>query len=110
MIRCPLSRAALFAAASFAMVLACTGPAAAQVNERVVIRELAPMMFDQNFDKEIDDYADEHDLDPDVVRNVMTRYRMYGMPTQRVEPDPRTQRRNPLDPRMPSQQRAPDDD
>jgi hypothetical protein len=57
-------------AATLALALApwLAAPAAAQMSERAILQALTPMMNDPDFDEKLEDFAEEHDLDPNMLR------------------------------------------
>jgi siroheme synthase (precorrin-2 oxidase/ferrochelatase) len=72
----PSCRAAILAAA--ALSLACASfalswPAAAQMSQRQIMQMLGPMMQDEDFNEELEDFAEEHNLDPNMLRAMMAK-------------------------------------
>jgi hypothetical protein len=61
-----------------AVVLACAGvgvmPAAAQkMSERQIMKILEPMMQSEDFNEQLEDFAEEHDLDPNMLRALVAK-------------------------------------
>ena len=80
MVRVIQSRhAAAVAAAALSLGLASFGlawPAAAQGNgmsQRQIMQMLGPMMQDENFDEELNDFAEEHNLDPKMLKAMIAK-------------------------------------
>ncbi len=72
----PSCHAATVAAAGLALALASFAlvtPAAAQMSQRQIMQMLGPMMQDENFNEELEDFAEEHDLDPNMLRAMMAK-------------------------------------
>jgi siroheme synthase (precorrin-2 oxidase/ferrochelatase) len=72
----PSCHAATVAAAGLALVFASftlSWPAAAQMSQRQIMQMLGPMMQDENFNEELEDFAEEHNLDPNVLRAMMAK-------------------------------------
>jgi siroheme synthase (precorrin-2 oxidase/ferrochelatase) len=72
----PSCHAATVAAASLALAFASfalTWPAAAQMSQRQIMQMLGPMMQDENFNEELEDFAEEHNLDPNMLRAMMAK-------------------------------------
>jgi hypothetical protein len=75
----PSCHAATVAAAGLALALASfalTWPAAAQgggMSQRQIMQMLGPMMQDENFNEELEDFAEEHNLDPNMLRAMMAK-------------------------------------
>jgi hypothetical protein len=71
----PPHRAALAASLLLATVaLALAGPAAAQsMSQRQMMQLLAPMMQDPNFDSELNQFAAEHNLDPNMLKALIAK-------------------------------------
>jgi ABC-type sugar transport system substrate-binding protein len=68
--------AATVAAAALALAFASFAlatPAAAQMSERQMMKMLGPMMQDENFNEELNDFAEEHDLDPNMLRAMLAK-------------------------------------
>jgi siroheme synthase (precorrin-2 oxidase/ferrochelatase) len=72
----PSCHAATVAAAGLALALASFAlvtPAAAQMSQRQIMQMLGPMMQDENFNEELEDFAEEHDLDPNMLRAMVAK-------------------------------------
>jgi siroheme synthase (precorrin-2 oxidase/ferrochelatase) len=72
----PSCHAATVAAAGLALALASFAlvtPAAAQMSQRQIMQMLGPMMQGENFNEELEDFAEEHDLDPNMLRAMMAK-------------------------------------
>ena len=75
----PSRHAATVAAAGLALAFtsfALAWPAAAQgggMSQRQIMQMLGPMMQDENFNEELEDFAEEHDLDPNMLRAMMAK-------------------------------------
>ena len=72
----PSCHAATVAAAGLALALASFAlvtPAAAQMSQRQIMQMLGPMMQDENFNEELEDFAEEHDLDSNMLRAMMAK-------------------------------------
>jgi hypothetical protein len=46
---------------------------------------LGPMMQDENFNEELEDFADEHNLDPDMLRAMMAKQKGMGGMTKQLQ-------------------------
>ena len=44
-----------------------------QMSQRQIMQMLGPMMQDENFDDELNDFAEEHNLDPDMLRALVAK-------------------------------------
>jgi hypothetical protein len=83
-----LRHAAVVAAAALALALASfalASPAAAQtgrMSQRQIMSVLGPMMQDPDFNEKLEEFADEHDLDPDMLRALVAKQR--GMTSGRM--------------------------
>lgn len=90
------------AAGALCATLVCAGPAGAQMSERAILQALTPMMNDPDFDEKLEDFADDHDLDPAMVRALMARQRGMGTrPSQQQQLKQQQQK--------PPQQKPPED-
>jgi hypothetical protein len=75
----PSRHAAIIAAAALSLAIASFAlawPAAAQgggMSERQIMQMLGPMMQDENFNEELEDFAAEHDLDPNMLRAMVAK-------------------------------------
>jgi hypothetical protein len=75
----PSCHAAAVAAAGLALAFASFAlawPAAAQsggMSQRQIMQMLGPMMQDENFNEELEDFAEEHNLDPNMLRAMMAK-------------------------------------
>ena len=75
----PSCHAATVAAAGLALAFtsfALSWPAAAQgggMSQRQIMQMLGPMTQDENFNEELEDFAEEHDLDPNMLRAMMAK-------------------------------------
>jgi uncharacterized protein YneF (UPF0154 family) len=74
-----LRHAATVAAAALLFVLTSfvpLGPAAAQtggMSQRQIMKTLGPMMQDEDFNEKLEEFAEEHNLDPDMLRAMIAR-------------------------------------
>jgi ribosomal protein S6 len=86
-----LRHAAIVAAAASSLAVASFAlawPAAAQtgsMSQRQIMKMLGPMMQDANFDEELEDFAEEHNLDPNMLRAMVAKQmgRKSGRMSQR---------------------------
>jgi hypothetical protein len=58
-------------AAALALAGTFVSPASAQMSERQIMKMLGPMMQDPNFNEELEEFADENNLDPNMLRALM---------------------------------------
>jgi ribosomal protein S6 len=74
-----LHHAATVAAVAVALAVApfvLLSPAAAQtggMSQRQIMKMLGPMMQDENFNEELEDFASEHNLDPNMLRAMVAK-------------------------------------
>jgi spermidine/putrescine-binding protein len=79
-----LRHAAMLAAALSLAVVLPAAPAAAQMSERQIMQVLGPMMNDEDFNEKLEDFADEHDLDPNMLKAMVARQKQRGMSKQQL--------------------------
>jgi len=66
-----------------AMVAKQRGRKSGRMSQRQIMKMLGPMMQDENFNEELEDFADEHNLDPNMLRAMMAKHKgMGGMSKQ----------------------------
>ncbi len=86
-----LRHAATVAAAALSLALASfalASPAAAQtggMSQRQIMKVLGPMMQDSDFNEKLEDFAEEHNLDPNMLRAMVAKQkgRQGGKMSQR---------------------------
>jgi hypothetical protein len=61
-----------------AMVAKQRGRKSGRMSQRQIMQMLGPMMQDENFNEELEDFADEHNLDPDMLRAMMAKQKGMG--------------------------------
>ena len=87
--------AVLTAALSLSFAPWLVGPAAAQrgMSERQIMQMLGPMMNDEDFNDKLEEFADEHDLDPNLLRAMIARQKAGGMSKQQLRQQQQMQRK-----------------
>jgi hypothetical protein len=84
MFRAQLQHVAMLAAALSLVVTLPPATAAAQMSERQIMQTLGPMMNDEDFNEKLEDFADEHDLDPNMLKAMIAQQKRRGMSKQQL--------------------------
>jgi ribosomal protein S6 len=67
------------------MVAKQRGRKSGRMSQRQIMQMLGPMMQDENFNEELEDFADEHNLDPDMLRAMMAKQKGMGGMTKQLQ-------------------------
>lgn len=93
----PSCRAAILAAAALSLAFASfalSWPAAAQMSQRQIMQMLGPMMQDEDFNEQLEDFAEEHNLDPNMLRAMMAKQMGKRGMSKQLQKQMQQQKRN----------------
>jgi lipoprotein-anchoring transpeptidase ErfK/SrfK len=68
-----LCHCALAVAAVLLLAGSVVTPAAAQMSERQIMQKLGPMMQSEDFNEQLEEFAEENDLDPNMLRALVAK-------------------------------------